>query len=350
MIQKLPLSAISRMKLEQHYIVAVKKIRRRAGLTVTNDSVFYPLVRSNRYYGNEFLLKKYSGADDFLYAIIEHGLFFGNNKQKVGPKHEWELGSILTYGDYRKELISRCFPEYFCETIGPLIHYASVDMQFLEELEKAFPQKNRTMLFFPVHGSEAFSPVYDAEMAIRKIRKIADSRDCGNILICVFGSATDMYSGVVQKLGMGDRIRITTCGNRYSSDFLNRQKTMISFADETISNSLGTHLGYCIYLGKPHVLLPQDFSYEGDRKELEKDFGTWNRSENWASDFEKETALFQKVFDEKYNYITEEQKELCEYYWGFSKVKTPEEIREIYRKCRTFSESFVKKGGAGVRK
>lgn len=48
---------------------------------------------------------------------------------------------------------------------------------------------------------------------------------------------------------------------------------MIESADLTVSKQPGTHLGYCIYFGKPHILFPQDFSYEGDEKVRDEDFG-----------------------------------------------------------------------------
>ena len=121
-----------------------------------------------------------------------------------------------------------------------------------------------------------------------------------------------------------------------------KQKALISLADLTISNSLGTHLGYCVYLGKPHILLRQDFCYVGDEKSLAEDFGSSNRSENWKNDFEKEKEIFQKIFNINESTITEEQYKLCNYYWGYDCIKTPDELRDILINSNCYAQKYVK--------
>lgn len=172
-IQILPLNIITRMKIERRYILLAKKINRILGRKKDTDCSYYPLVRNNRFYGDEVLLRKYSKEKDFLYAIIEHGLYFGNNTAKVGNLSEWELGCILTLGDYRKELINREYPDFYCETIGPLIHYADIDIDYMNTLKDKICRDKRTLLFFPVHGNENFAPIYDARVTLNKILSIA---------------------------------------------------------------------------------------------------------------------------------------------------------------------------------
>ena len=36
---------------------------------------------------------------------------------------------------------------------------------------------------------------------------------------------------------------------------------MIKLADMTISNAVGTHIGYCIYLNRPHYIFSQSVNY-----------------------------------------------------------------------------------------
>lgn len=342
LIQKLPVSVLWRMKLERSYIVTTKQIKKRLCCLDDNASIYYPLVRNNRLYGNEWILRKYSGSSKYLIAMIEHGLYFGNNRQKVGLKHEWELGSILTYGEYRKNLLKKDRPEYYCEMIGPMIHYASIKKKFREVLLQKIDTGARTLLFFPVHGNAFFSPIYDISMTIKKVIEIADKRDCKNIIICVYYGDMDLFEKAVSKEKRNDRIQIVSCGNRYSEDFLCKQKALISLANLTVSNNLGTHLGYCIYMKKPHILLPQDFSYRGNERVIRADFGGVNRSANWKSDFDDETKLFQTYFNEQEEKITEEQYKLCDYYWGFTKVKSPFEIKMIFDKCEKYSREFIK--------
>lgn len=348
LLHKTKLPVICRLKLERTYIKTIKKTKKLFGIQDDANLSFYPLVRNNQFYGDEELLRNYAGVKEDLYAIIEHGLYFGNNTSKVGNSFEWELGCILTSGDYRKELINREFPDYFCETIGPMIHYAAVDNGFKEDLRSKIDDKKRTMLFFPVHGNEYFTPEYDTEKTLLKILEIADKNLCYNIIVCVYNGNMELFKSVAEKLNH-NRIIITTCGNRYDASFLGKQKAMIELSDLTISNNLGTHLGYCIYLGKPHILLPQSFSYIGDEAVIKADFGTDNRSENWKDDFEQEKALFQRIFHPGQSKITHEQWELCDFYWGYSRIKTPNEIKTIYEHCHNYAMNYINRGKNGNR-
>jgi hypothetical protein len=89
-----------------------------------NPDISVTFVRNNAQYGNEYILRKYADYTEDLLAMIEHGIYFGNNKEKVGRKEEWDLGSIITFGDYRKNIISKVYPNYKVVCVGPLIHYA----------------------------------------------------------------------------------------------------------------------------------------------------------------------------------------------------------------------------------
>ena len=342
MIQSLPLPVIQRMQIERSAIVAVKWIKRNVLHNAVNESMYYyPLVRNNRLYGDKFLLRNYAHIEEPLLSIIEHGLYLGNNTAMVGLKHEWELGTILTSSLYRKNLIAKIFPNYYCQTIGPMIHYASCNDEFKEKLQSGLDSTARTLLFFPVHGNEKFSPVYDTEKSIIKILKIADDWDCKNIIISVFLNDIQMFNEVVHKIGAEDRVKIASSGDRYNEQFLCNQRTMIESADLTVSNNLGTHLGYCIYFGKPHILFPQDFSYEGDEKVRDEDFGVANRSQNWKSDFENERLMFQSLFNGSSENITQEQYNTCNFYWGFDQVRSPAEIRRISCEANSFAKRFV---------
>ena len=41
-----------------------------------------------------------------------------------------------------------------------------------------------------------------------------------------------------------------------------RLKSIIKTSDITMANAIGTHLGYCIYLNKPHYLFKQSITHE----------------------------------------------------------------------------------------
>ena len=100
-IRGLPLQILQRLRLEKIYHYIAKPINGVLGRRDYGKIFFQPLVYSNSYYGNEYVLRRYAEIKKDLFAIIEHGLFLGNNTRKVGLEHEWDLGCILTYGNYR---------------------------------------------------------------------------------------------------------------------------------------------------------------------------------------------------------------------------------------------------------
>lgn len=352
-IRKLPIPVIPRMKLERACSKAMRKAKAVLGNPVEHEISYYPLVWNNRLYGNEFLLRRYAGLAEDLYTIIEHGLFLGRNSAKVSLKHEWELGCILTGGNYRKDLIKEYYPDYYCEAIGPMIHYAREDGQFKEEISSQLEPHEKTVLLYPMHGNDFFSPVYNIPGSMDEMIKKADELGCRNVIVCVYYRHMPMFEELMQKYRQGRSIIVTTNGNRYNVDFMDRQKTQIALADYTISNSLGTHVGFCLYMGKPHVILPQAYTFSGDEKAMGRDFGKDNRSSNYYDDFKKEEDMFHRLFNGDHVEITEEQYRVCDYYWGFSQTKTSEQIREIAENCKKHALVFTnnkKSWGGGYQK
>lgn len=331
------------MKLERACSKAIRKTKSVLGFQIEHEIPFHPLVWNNRLYGNEYLLRRYAGLTEDLYSIIEHGLFLGRNSAKISLKHEWELGCILTGGNYRKDLIEEYYPDYYCEAIGPMIHYAKEDEQFKEEILSHLDPHEKTALIYPMHGNDFFNPVYNIPGSLDEMIKKADELSCKNIIVCVFYRHIPMFEELVQKYRQSRNIIVTTNGDRYNLDFMDRQKTQIASADYTISNSLGTHVGFCLYMGKPHIILPQTYSFSGDEKAMEKDFGNENRSSNYYDDFKKEEEMFHSLFNGDHIEITEEQYKVCDYYWGFSQTKTPEQIKTIADNCRKHALEFARK-------
>lgn len=347
-IEQLPLGVIKRMKLRRFYSQTVSPLKKVLGRETYN---YYPMVVNNLLYGDEFLLRKYGNirTSEALYSIIEHGLFLGRNHAKVGPnKYEWDLGSVLTSSIYRKETINEFFPEHYCETIGPMIHYANIDEEFQSELQKRIDSQSKTMLFYPAHSTIEVDMVYEIEKTISELNCLANENNCNNIIICAGYYDIKKYQSVDYKCHCkGKNVIVTTNGMIYDTRFLDRQKTMIGLADITVSNALGTHVGYCVYLGKPHVILQQEIEHKGaggNAEFLKREFDSSNRSPNWAEDYAKEKKMFSEMFANRTpQIITEEQKKTCTYYWGFDQVKTSEQIREIWDICKSKSVAYTKR-------
>ena len=338
-ILRLPIPAILRMELSRGCLLTVNRINKVLGRNRPYEK-YYALVLSNRWYGNEYLLRCYAGIDEDLYAIIEHGLFFGNNSAKVPHPLEWELGCILTYGDYRKELINRIYPDYYCETVGAPILYADDDICFRQKVMDDLQMAGKILLFFPAHGQTDLMQRFDIESLVERLIALASENECDNIIVCTYFTDDELFRQLRDK-ARGIQIATYSCGDRFDQDFLLRQHALISLSTVTASNSLGTHVGNCVGLQKPHVILKQEITYEGN---TEREFGKNFRSANWKDQFAIETEMFENMFAPtgKKAELTQEQYQFCDYYWGFSKKKTPEEIREIYKKCHKYALEFIK--------
>lgn len=63
---------------------------------------------------------------------------------------------------------------------------------------------------------------------------------------------------------MDNGFTIVTAGYQSDFRFLKRLKTFIKLSDFTMSNAVGTHVGYCVVLDKPHYIFSQKISYKSD--------------------------------------------------------------------------------------
>ena len=77
------------------------------------------------------------------------------------------------------------------------------------------------------------------------------------VLVCAYNN--DIYKGLLKKYERRNWY-IVTGGNIYGEFFYNRLKTIINLSDYTISNKLGTHVGCCLFLNKPHTIYQSDIS------------------------------------------------------------------------------------------
>ena len=207
-------------------------------------------VPSNSNYGHEHWLKSYSKFEHSIYALIEHGLFFGENESKVGFKSEWDLGSIMTYGNYRAELLHRLYPDYNIVKIGPRIHYALTDESYLRALHGKIDSSKKTMTVFPSHSLEGEKVEYNIELFYKEIRTIALELNIKNILVSLHPS--DFIHNIDRLFT--ERGMIVVSSGVDDIKFLPRQRAIFEVSDVTYSNSLGTHVGYSLCMNTPHII------------------------------------------------------------------------------------------------
>lgn len=320
-IRKLPINSNRKLELyntTRHIFFRLKYTSEEYQKKLENDT----FVPGNLNYSHEFWLKKYAGYHDYIYALIEHGVYFGENTNKIGGLEDWDMGSIITYGDSRINLLKKIYPDYHIVGVGPRIHYADVDLDYYEEIKSKIDTRGKTMVLYPHHSLYQKAAIYNVDSFIESASKIAKELNIKNVLVSLHPA--DISHGF-NKIYDGRRFLTVTGGKQMN--FLPRMKAILKVADITYSNTLGTHIGYSVYEGKPVVM----------------DISSYQR--NFGNDvYEKEQQTFAKLFNGINPYtITKEQWELCDYYFGFSHIKSPAELCDEFQKCKVEYEKRYKK-------
>lgn len=304
----LPISPISKLNLVRIINLTYNIINGNSDL---NNNI--GVVKSNSYYGHEYWLKKYSHFEKAIYGLIEHGVYFGDNMNIVGDEKEYSVKNIITFGDYREKLIKKAFPKHQVIKIGPRIAYAETDNDFLKQLTNKTNGK-KILTLFPAHSLVDCKCTYDVDYLLSNAKEIMNENGIEHLIVCL--KEQDMTNGNADCF-VNRGCTVVTAGAA-SIKFLPRLRAIIESSTLTMSNSLGTHLGYCIYLNKPHVLIKQD------RIELRRDNLIIDPVNSILKD---EENMFAKIFSRNcVMNITDEQYELCDYYWGFEYVKNPLEM------------------------
>jgi len=105
--------------------------------------------------------------------------------------------------------------------------------------------------------------------------------------------------------------------------FLPRLKSIIDIADFTSSNQLGTHIGYSVFLGKPHFLEKEIINYQGKK-------GIPNPADEFYNkNIHPDISEVQEAFNEFRYDISQKQKDIIDKYWGINELKSPDEMRSI---------------------
>lgn len=262
----------------------------------------------NSYYGNSLSLNNKLNTKGKIKGVIEHGVYFGENVNEEEVKYS-PFKTIYTFGQYRKNILEKYLRDNKIskkvETIGPYIIHAT-DYLEKDEYNKLKKELGKVLLVFPSHSI----PGVVSEFAIKDlVDEINNKRDdFDTVLISMYWK--DVQNGKhipYEEAGF----KIVTAGHINDENFLSRLKLVIKLSDMTMSNQLGTHLGYCIALGKPHWLFSQSVSHEGRGVKSE-----FKRPSKWKQTYEQEKLEFQNYFGKYNEKITKEQIKIVQYYWG----------------------------------
>lgn len=278
---------------------------------------------SNFYYGHEYWLRKYSGFPDKIYAHIEHGVYFGDTRLQAAPFEEWEIGNFITFGESRIKLLNEMYPGFNVFPIGPRIHYAETDKDYYNELCRKIDHSGKVLTLYPAHSLTSEKSHYDSALFLRQADTLAERIGAKTIMISLHPS--DYLHHL--DLDFKNKNLIFVGGGPNSFKFLPRLRAIFELSDLTFSNALGTHVGYSIYMGIPHVMNIES-----------------NHNINSNTLFEQEQRSFSSVFNgDNPLVITDMQKTLCDYYFGYSHIKTPVELYGCLEACKKEYEKRYKR-------
>lgn len=289
---------LTRMFDFRHYWVLSRKLR-------------WPMLSSrsgiqgNYCYGNQLAIKNAMGTEFDSHCMIEHGLYFGRNvleEECVYP----EISTIYTYSPYRLEVLYEHFGENFDKKIIPVGPYIIHANHLLTESKRAVLKEKwgKTLLIFPSHSSPEGDTSFNYDAWLTEIEKRSKNYD--TVIVSLYW--LDVYNGNYKRYKDKGYI-LACCGNRFDPNFLSRQKDMISLADMSMSNDIGTHIGYCVSMGVPHCIYHQKVEFEAEKdKDRDTDIISANREREYSGLF----SLFSEFKEE----ITVEQEKAVKYYWG----------------------------------
>jgi hypothetical protein len=280
---------------------------------------FHPNPESNLY-GHIEVLKKYINDSGKLFNVhIQHGVILGNLVQDI--MKESFASTIVTYSDKRKEIIEKATGKR-AVAIGPYIKYAQNRLS-KEKFDAIKKELGKTLLVFPAHSSVDRTQVnFDQLSLIKKINSVKKSHGINTVFVNLFYAdctkeAIEFYEN--------EGFKVCSAGYWLSGNFVSNLRTIIELSDFTMSNRMGTHIGYCISLGKPHFVFKQDHSEDFIGTKGIEDLQQVTENEHLTDlDIERvESAFLEEKFE-----ITDEQLAIVREYWG-NNFYTPDELNSL---------------------
>lgn len=273
---------------------------------------------ANFFYGIEPMLLEYSDRREPLKGVIEHGLYVGPfvNRDET---YLSRLPVVMTFGPRRAAAI-RDICDVPILQLGPYIQYASPIIS-ANEMVALKEQLGKVLLVFPSHSIETVDVAFDVRRLIEQSEELAWRRGIQNVLYCLYFN--DVNNGLAQIFD-DFGCTVVSAGHRSDPLFLSRLRSYIELSDVTASNSVGTHMGYCVALGRPHILLDVEVEKEVE-SDLEYDYAD---RERYVESVKREELLIASAFGDRA--APDVLNGICEKYWGLGISRSPEELRHCF--------------------
>lgn len=288
------------------------------------------------YYGLEYSLKEYLGiSNDYeIKAFFDHGITFTKALEAGFRIHE--CLPTITSSPFRKNLILSQEKNHGAYSIGPYIAYAK-SLLNKDELKHDKEKIGKNLLVFPAHSTVETEFNFQHDLLIENIEKF--SKECDSVRVCLYWK--DVEKGL-DKYYRKEGYEIVTAGYMTDPLFLKRLRSLIENADITISNNIGSHTGYCVYLKKPHFFIPMKNKLQNDKS---RTGNIKNKVNAYLEECYKKNTNYEDIIslEQQLTYPQDSNIELdslIEYYFGMSQVKNKKELTNIVDKLENkFSKS-----------
>lgn len=281
--------------------------------SVVKPLKFFPFIphKENNLYGNGYVINKVFNNIDLSVTAIEHGLYIGSlvpERHLVDP-----FNNIITFSEYRKKFIETKTDKNII-TIGPYIKYAN-PLYSQEKIDFEKKRLGKTLVVFPSHSIDCVYAKYDINQFIDYIKEFKNKFNFDNVLICLYWK--DIALGMQQDY-INAGFHVVSAGHSYDPYFLSRLKTIILLSDATLTNAVGTHVGYAVSLNKPiQIWDKSQVKYHpipGNEIEAEKELTM--RQGGDLDTHREAVSHIKNVFSSFNHVLSEEQKSCVKYYWG----------------------------------
>lgn len=268
------------------------------------------------YYGAFSVLKEYAGLETFVLPPHKLGLQHGY----VFEMHTWEQSKLelrnLVWSDKLVKMYQEHTDNKDIYAIGAPFFYAKSLLSKMQiDTEKKRLGKN--LLAFPMHSSVCCDTDFDPNKFISILEE--ERKHYDTVRVCLYWK--DILRGS-HKVYLEHGFECVCNGHINDMNFLRRQKALFEIADATISNGIGSHVGYSVFMEKPHKLIKDSYHYKGGDGVQLTDMMT-------KDNFKR----VEKAFLESNDYvITQGQRDVVEEFWGLSCFKTQEELRSLLLK------------------
>lgn len=265
------------------------------------------------YYGGYYNLSQYAGLDTFTLPPKNLGIQHGYSFEIL----EWEKAKLnrrnLVWSKKMVQMYQSMCDNPHLYAIGAPFFYAKSLLDDVE-IENEKKRLGRNLLAFPMHSSICTDTNYDPSTFLAVLK--AERKYFDNVRVCLYWK--DVLRGK-HKIYQDSGFECVCNGHIFDMNFLRRQKSLFLIADATISNGVGSHIGYSLFMKKPHKLIKDYYEYEGgDGQELTEIMEKTN------------FQLVENAFNDNRDYsITTRQIEVVDKFWGISDFKSPQELKRL---------------------